>query len=155
MHSPVFGASSKHKKTKSCQLADGIGVRGGGGGGGGEGGEGGGGGNGGGGNGGGGNGGGGNGGGDGGGDGGGGGGGEGGEGGGEGGNGGGEGHESGFLAEVFTQSFTMFTPDEGPGNLFVPPHALYAPIEKNQLPWSTVPSIKFEPPLLYSKPLKL
>jgi len=28
-------------------------------------------------------------------------------------------HESGFLAEVFTQSFTMFTPDEGPGNLFV------------------------------------
>ena len=64
-------------------------------------------------------------------------------------------HESGFLAEVFTQSFTMFTPDEGPGNLLVPPHALYAPIEKNQLPWSTVPSIKFEEPELYSKPLKL
>ena len=33
MHSPVSGASSKHKRTKSSQLADGIGVRGGGGGG--------------------------------------------------------------------------------------------------------------------------
>ena len=42
-------------------------------------------------------------------------------GGGEGG-GGGLGHQSGFVAKVFTQSFTMSTPESGPGNMFLPPH---------------------------------
>ena len=78
-------------------------------------------------------------------------------GGGEGGEGGGGGlgHQSGFFAKVFTQSFTMLTPELGPGNLFVPPHFSYAPMEKYQPLSFTVPSIKFLEFLLYSKPLKL